>query len=91
MPQTLQQEREITRLGSIPLLVVSATTPDDETRRVWTEMNGELAALSTNSVHRVIQGATHSGLLWKREHAQVTDDAINQVIEAARTGQSLAR
>ena len=91
MPQTYQQEREVTSLGSIPLIVVSATTPDDETRRVWTEMNGELAGLSTNSVHRVMQGASHSGLLWKSEHAQVTVDAIKQVIEAARTRQPLAR
>jgi hypothetical protein len=28
---------------------------------------------------------------WKSEHAQVTVDAIKQVIEAARTGQPLAR
>jgi pimeloyl-ACP methyl ester carboxylesterase len=91
LPQTYRQEREVTSLGSIPLIVVSATTPDDETRRVWTEINGELAQLSTNSVHRVMQGATHSGLLWKSEHAQVTIDAIQQVIEAARTGQPLAR
>ena len=34
MPQTYQQERAVTSLGSIPLIVVSATTPDDETRRV---------------------------------------------------------
>ena len=91
MPQTYQQEREVKSLGSIPLIVVSATTPDDETRRVWTEINGELAGLSTNSIHRVVQGATHSGLLWKSEHADVTTDAINQMIAAARTGQPLAR
>jgi pimeloyl-ACP methyl ester carboxylesterase len=91
MPQTYQQERAVTSLGSIPLIVVSATTPDDETRRVWSEINGELAELSTNSVHRVMQGATHSGLVWKSEHAQVTIAAIQQVIEAARTGQPLAR
>jgi pimeloyl-ACP methyl ester carboxylesterase len=91
MPQTYQQEREVTSLGSIPLIVVSATTPDDETRRVWTEINGELAELSTNSIHRVMEGATHSGLLWNGEHAQATTDAIQQVIEAARTGHPLAR
>jgi hypothetical protein len=90
MPQTYQQEREVTSLGSIPLIVV-ATTPDDETRRVWTEINGEFAGLSTNSIHRVMQGATHSGLLWKSEHAQATTDAIKQVIEATRTRQPLPR
>jgi hypothetical protein len=32
--QTYRQELEVTSLGSILLIVVSATTPDDETRRV---------------------------------------------------------
>jgi pimeloyl-ACP methyl ester carboxylesterase len=91
LPQTYRQEREVTSLGSIPLIVVSATTPDDDTRRVWTEINGELAGLSTNSIHRVNEGATHSGLLWKSEDAQVTVDAIKQVIEATRTRQPLPR
>ena len=91
LPLTYAQEREVTSLGSMPLIVVSATTPDDVTRRVWTDMNGELAALSTNSVHRVIDGATHTGLLYKREHTQTTIDAIRQVVEAVRTGQPLTR
>jgi pimeloyl-ACP methyl ester carboxylesterase len=91
MPQTLAQERSVTSLGSIPLIVVSATAPDDQTRRVWTEINGELAELSTNRVHRVVQGATHEGLVWERDDAQVTNDSIRQVLDAARTGQPLAR
>jgi len=68
------------------LVVVSATVPDDATRRVWTEMNGELSKLSTRGVHRVVLGATHSQLLYKREHAEITIDAIRQVVQAA--GQS---
>jgi pimeloyl-ACP methyl ester carboxylesterase len=90
MPQTLAQEREVTSLGSIPLIVVSATVPDDETRRVWTEINGELAELSTNGVHRVVQGATHESLVWEIDDAQVTIDSIRRVLDSARTGQPLA-
>jgi pimeloyl-ACP methyl ester carboxylesterase len=89
MPQTLAQEREVTSLSSMPLIVVSATAPDDETRRVWTEINGELAALSINGVHRVVPGATHESLVWKSADAQVTIDSIRQVLDAARTGQPL--
>ncbi len=89
LPLTYAQEREVTSLGSMPLIVVSSTMPDDATRRVWTTINGELAALSTNSVHRVIDGATHMGLVYKREHAQATIDAIRHVVEAARGGQPL--
>jgi pimeloyl-ACP methyl ester carboxylesterase len=90
MPQTLAQEREVTSLGSIPLIVVSATVPDDETRRVWTEINGELAELSTNGVHRVVQGATHESLVWEIDDAQVTIDSIRRVLDSPRTGQPLA-
>jgi pimeloyl-ACP methyl ester carboxylesterase len=90
MPQTLAQEREVTSLGSIPLIVVSATVPDNETRRVWTEINGELAELSTNGVHRVVQGATHESLVWEIDDAQVTIDSIRRVLDSARTGQPLA-
>ena len=89
MPLTYAQEREVTSLGSLPLIVVSSTTPDDAIRRVWTGINGELAALSTNSSHRVIDGATHMGLLYKREHAQATIDAIREVVEAVQGRQPL--
>jgi pimeloyl-ACP methyl ester carboxylesterase len=89
--QTLAQEREVTSLGSVPLIVVSANAPDNQVRRVWTEINGELAGLSTNGVHRVVQGATHEGLVWERDDAQVAIDSIRQVLDAARTGQPLAR
>jgi pimeloyl-ACP methyl ester carboxylesterase len=86
IPQTLAQEREVTSLGSIPLIVLSATVPDDQTRRVWTEINGELAELSRDGVHRVVQGATHESLVWKSEDAQLTIESIRQVLDAARTG-----
>jgi hypothetical protein len=89
LPQTLAQEREVTSLGSVPLIVISATAPEDETRRVWTKINGELAALSINGVHRVVQGATHQSLVWKSADAKMTTDSIRQVLDAARTGQPL--
>ena len=67
--QTYSQQREVADLGSTPLVVVSATLPDDATRRVWTQMNGELTKLSTRGAHRVVPGATHSQLLYKRQPA----------------------
>ncbi len=89
MPDTLRQERQVISLGSIPLIIVSATLPDNETRRVWNEINGELAKLSTNNVYRLVQGAEHQDLVRKREHAEVTMDAIQDVVQALRTGQQL--
>ena len=53
------------------------------------EINGELAKLSTNNVHRLVQGAEHQDLVRKREHGEVTMDAIQDVVQALRTGQQL--
>ena len=84
LPQTYQQQREVTDLGSMPLIILSASAPDDATRRVWTEMNGELTKLSTTGAHRVAQGATHAQLLYKLGYARMTVDAVQDVVDAAR-------
>ena len=84
LPQTYLQQRDVTDLGSMPLIVLSATIPDDETRRVWTEMNGELTRLSTAGAHHVVDGATHAELLYKREYVRMTIDAIQQIVDTAR-------
>jgi pimeloyl-ACP methyl ester carboxylesterase len=58
-PQTNSQVRSTQSLGDKPLGVVSAgqQSPD------WLEMQQELSALSPNSIHRVVEGATHESLL----------------------------
>jgi pimeloyl-ACP methyl ester carboxylesterase len=96
--RTDAQTRGAGSLGDRPLVVLSADTawwtpgaPADETRLVFTELNREQAALSTNSVHRVVAGASHTSLVNKREHAQATSEAIRQVVEAVRTGRPIAR
>jgi hypothetical protein len=45
----------------------------------------KLALLSSNSVHRTIDGATHAELLVDRRFAQPSSTAIVQVAAAART------
>ncbi|MCE7989987.1 MAG: alpha/beta hydrolase [Caldilinea sp. CFX5] len=72
--------------SDLPVVVLSAALPDDESRRVWTAVNAALATHSTNGIHRVVDGATHMGLALHQEHAQATIAAILQVVEAARTG-----
>jgi pimeloyl-ACP methyl ester carboxylesterase len=91
MPETDAQERAVKSLGDIPLVILSATLPADKTRRVWNEFSAELAGLSSNSSHRLVEKATHMSLALKQEHAQQTSAAVLQVVEAVRTGQSLAR
>jgi pimeloyl-ACP methyl ester carboxylesterase len=86
-PQTSSQVRSTQSLGDKPLAVVSAgqQSPD------WLEMQEELAALSPNSIHRVVDGATHESLLYDKGDSQVTSAVIEQVVDAGRTDQPLAR
>jgi hypothetical protein len=65
-------------LGRRPLAVVSADTawwaagaPADATRQVYAQPNIEQAALSSNSIHRVVAGASHTSLVNDRAHAEV--------------------
>ena len=58
---------------------------------VLTALQAELPKLSSNSLHRTVEGATHDGLVCKRESALVVADAIRQVVEAAHIKQPLAQ
>src|SRR5215203_6035924 len=86
-PQTNSQVRSTQSLGDKPLAVVSAGQQSSD----WLEMQDELAALSTNSIHPVVERATHESLLYDKGDSQVTSAAIEQVVEAGRTDQPLAR
>ena len=79
------------------MALIEGTNPDSWTRLGKpdgaTEQLRDLfiqqAALSTNSHTRVIDGATHAGLVDNQNHAPQTSAAILQVVEAARTWQPL--
>jgi pimeloyl-ACP methyl ester carboxylesterase len=77
-------------LGALPLAVLSVT---EQARyaAVLTRLQADLPSLSANSVHQTVQGATHEGLVSRREHAAVMADAIRRVAEAARTGLPLGQ
>jgi pimeloyl-ACP methyl ester carboxylesterase len=86
-PQTTAQVRSAGSLGDKPLAVISAgeQSPD------WLEMQDELAALSPNSIHPVVEGATHESLLYDKSGSQVTSAAIKEVVEAVRNDRPLTR
>ena len=86
-PQTTTQTRSLRSLGNKPLAVVSAGTQEPE----WLELQDDLATLSTNSMHRVVEGATHTSVVYDRSEAQATSAAIVEVVEAVRNDQPLAR
>jgi pimeloyl-ACP methyl ester carboxylesterase len=75
-------------LGDLPLAVLSVTEQALYSD-VLTELQAGLPALSSNSLHWTVAGATHENLVSQREHALVVVDAILRVIEAAQTGKPL--
>src|SRR5215210_780804 len=86
-PQTNSQVRSMGSLGDKPLAVITASKQSSD----WLEMQDELAALSTNSIHPVVERATHESLLYDKGDSQVTSATIEQVVDAGRTDQPLTR
>ena len=84
---TATQTRSLRSLGDKPLAVVSAGTQEPE----WLELQDDLATLSPNSMHRVVEGATHTSVVYDRSEAQATSAAIVAVVKAVRNDQPLAR
>lgn len=74
-------------LGNKPLAVVTAGASESG----WLEQQDDLATLSSNSIHRVVEGATHTSLLYDRRDSQATSAAIVEVVAAERNGRPLAR
>jgi pimeloyl-ACP methyl ester carboxylesterase len=77
-------------LGDLPLVVLSVTEQPRMGDKL-SAMQAELPALSSQSSHITVEGAYHEGLLSQRESARVVTDSILQVVEAVRSGRSLAR
>ena len=84
LPDTTLQVQATENLGDLPLVVLSASRPDDETRLAWNDMNAGLALLSSRGVHRVVNGATHAGIVQDEKYARETSAAIIQVVQDAR-------
>jgi pimeloyl-ACP methyl ester carboxylesterase len=69
-----------------PLLVLTAGSGS---AAGWTEKQDALATLSTDSAHRVVDGATHASLILDEEDATSTTQAILDVVSAVRTSAPL--
>ena len=82
---TCTQARAMRSLGSKPLAVITA----DDQPPGWRLMQNELAALSSNSIHRIAAGTTHASLLFSQRDAALSSAAIAQVIMSVRVGQPL--
>ncbi|MGY1823231.1 alpha/beta fold hydrolase [Geodermatophilus sp. SYSU D00079] len=87
MPALLDQARALTALGSTPLVVLTAGGEGHDPS--WSAAHGRMAALSTDSSHRLVD-ATHAGLLDEEAGAAQSARAIDDVVGAVRTGSPLA-
>ena len=76
----------LTSLDGKPLIVLTA---EQGNAPGWIEKQAAIAALSTNSQHVVVRGATHQSLVDNPTDAAVVSQAIVDVVEATRTGAPL--
>ena len=85
---SVEQAAALGDFADKPLVVLTAGTGSDAAHLA---AQNHLATLSTNSVHRVIDGATHEALIAEEEHAAATTEAVLDVVASIRSAAPLAR
>ena len=90
-PVTNAQVLSAKPLGPIPLFVLTATnhSAPADLEQSWQVWQTGFTSLSSNSLQRVVPGATHESLVFSPTDARISVEAILQVVEAARTGAPL--
>ena len=83
-----QQAAALRDFADKPLIVLIAGSGHDA---AWSAAQNRLARLSTNSVHRIIDGATHEDLIANQEDAAATTQAILDVVSSVRSKGALVR
>jgi pimeloyl-ACP methyl ester carboxylesterase len=85
---SVEQAAALGDFADKPLIVLTAGSGHDA---AWTTAQNRMARLSTNSVHRVIAGATHQDLVANQEDAAATTQAILDVVASIRSPRRLVR
>jgi pimeloyl-ACP methyl ester carboxylesterase len=73
-------------LDAKPLIVLTAEL---ENSKGWMADQNATLTLSTNSLHRVVSGATHASFVDNPDHAAAVTRAIHDVVVSVRTGEPL--
>jgi pimeloyl-ACP methyl ester carboxylesterase len=73
-------------LDAKPLVVLTAERGNS---KGWMADQNETVTLSTNSLHRVVPGATHASFVENPDHAAAVTRAIHDVVVSVRTGAPL--
>jgi pimeloyl-ACP methyl ester carboxylesterase len=85
---SMEQAASLGDFADKPLVVLTAGSGNDA---AWTAKQNHLASLSTNSAHRVVDGATHEQLVADEDAAATTTQAILDVVSSVRSAQPLGR
>ena len=80
LPTSLRQAHTVRTFGDLPLVVVTAL---HDAQDGWLPLQDELAAMSTNSSHRVVP-YSHGEVVTDREASEVSSQAIRDVVHAVR-------
>lgn len=83
---SMEQAASLRDFADKPLVVLTAGVGSDA---AWLAKHNALAALSTNSAHRVIDGASHEDLVADQGDAAVSTQAIRDVVVSVRTSAPL--
>jgi hypothetical protein len=84
---TMTEAQALSTLGNRPLVVLTA---EKDAQGGWFAAQDKLAALSTNSVHRMLANADHDMVTSQQATAVQSAQAIRDVVNAIRTGAPVA-
>lgn len=85
---SMEEAASLRDFAAKPLVVLTAGIGNDSKHEA---SQNELANLSTNSVHKTIDFASHEALIANHDAAAITTQAILDVITSVRTGAPLSR
>ncbi|MCX6499211.1 MAG: alpha/beta hydrolase [Arthrobacter sp.] len=85
---SMEQAASLADFGAKPLVVLTAGSGSAPG---WSASQNALAALSTNSVHRVVDGATHASLISDEGDSAATTQAVLDVVASIRSAAPLDR
>jgi pimeloyl-ACP methyl ester carboxylesterase len=85
---SMEEAASLGDFGDKPLVVLTAGIGS---AAGWSAKQNAMAALSTNSAHRVLEGASHGSMVTDLEDAVATSQAILDVVPSLRSGAQLVR
>jgi pimeloyl-ACP methyl ester carboxylesterase len=86
--RSTSQAGRLRDLDARPLVVLTAGVGSDAE---WLADQDRMADLSTDSVHRVVAGASHGSMLEDRHDAEAVTRALRDVVESVRSSRPLPR